>query len=53
MNKKESVICEFQMDVKTSFSSGFNLSNDNIISVLCRHVMLHFVATFRSGSENR
>jgi len=48
MSKKESVIREFEMDVKTSFSCGFNLSNDNIISVLCRHVMLRFVTTSRS-----
>ena len=29
---------------------SFNLSNDDIISVLCKHVMLRFVTT--SGSEN-
>ena len=36
MNKKESVICEFEMDVNNSFCRGFNLSNDDIIFVLCR-----------------
>ena len=36
MNKKESVICEFEMDIKNSFCCGFNFSNDDIISVLCR-----------------
>ena len=34
MNKKESVTCEFEMDFKRSFGCGFNLSNDDIISVL-------------------
>ena len=36
MNKKESVICEFQMAIKNSFCCGFNFSNDDTISVLCR-----------------
>ena len=50
MSKKESVICEFQMDFKKSFCCGFNPSNDDIISVLCKHAMLRFVTI--SGSEN-
>ena len=36
MNKKESVICEFEMDFKKSY---------DIISVLCKHVMLRSVTT--------
>ena len=36
MNKKESVMCEFEMDFKKSFCCGFNLSNDDIISVSCQ-----------------
>ena len=36
MNKKESVICEFETDLKKTFCCGFNLSNDDIISVLCK-----------------
>ena len=47
MNKKESVICELEMVLKKSFSGGFNLSNDDIISVLCKHVMLRFVILFQ------
>ena len=35
MNKKESVIYEFEMDIKKSFCCGFILSNDDKISVLC------------------
>ena len=38
------------MDFKKSFCCGFNLSNDDIISVLCKHTTLRFVTT--SGSEN-
>ena len=45
MNKKESVICEFEMDFKKYFCC-----NDDIISVLCKLVMLRFATT--SGSEN-
>ena len=47
MNKKESVMCEFEMDFKKSFRCGFNVSNDDIISVLCKHVMLRFVTLFQ------
>ena len=49
MNKEKSVICEFEMDFKKSFCCGFNLSNDDIISVLIlyKHVMLRFVTTSR------
>ena len=47
MNKKQSVICEFEMDLKTSLCGAFNLSNDDIISVLCKHVMLRFVTLFQ------
>ena len=49
MNKKESVICEFEMDFKKSLCYGFNLSNDDIISVLIlnKHVILRFVTTSR------
>ena len=47
MIKKESVICEFEMVLKKSFCGGFNLSNDDIISVLCKHVMLRFVTLFQ------
>ena len=50
MNKKESVIYEFEMDFKKSFYCCFNLSNDDIISVLSKNVMLRFVTT--STSEN-
>ena len=38
MSKKESVICEFEMDFKKYFCCNFNLSNDNIISVLCKQL---------------
>ena len=51
MNKKESVIWEFEIDFKKSFCCSFNLSNDDIISVLCKHVMLHFVTNFRFENE--
>ena len=51
MNKKEGIIGEFEMDFKKSFCCGFNLNNDEITSVLCKHVMLRFVTTSRS--ENR
>ena len=44
--KKGSVI--FELDFKTSFGCGINLSNDEIIPVLCKHVMLRFVITSRS-----
>ena len=47
MIKKESVICEFEMVLKKSFCGGFNLSNDDIISVLCKHVMLRSVTLFQ------
>ena len=50
MNKKESVIYEFEMDFKKSFCCCFNLSSDDIISVLSKNVMLRFVTT--SMSEN-
>ena len=33
MNKKERVICEFEVAFKKSFCLRSNLSNDNIISV--------------------
>ena len=36
---------------KKSFCCGFNLSNDDIISVLCKRVMLRFVTTCRSENE--
>ena len=45
MNKKESVICEFEMDFKKYFCC-----NDDIISVLFQLVMLRFETT--CGSEN-
>ena len=38
MSKKESVICEFEMDLKKYFCCNFNLGNDNIISVLCKQL---------------
>ena len=44
---RKKVQYEFEMDFKKSFSCGFNLSNDDIISVLCKHVMLRFVTTSR------
>ena len=52
MIKKESVICEFEMALKKSFCGGFNLSNDDIISVLCKHVMLRFVTLFQAGLKS-
>ena len=48
MNKKESVIYEFETDFNKSFCCCFNLSNDDIISVLSKNVMLRFVTTSRS-----
>ena len=48
MNQKESVICKFEMDFNKSLCCGFTLSNDDIIFVLCKHVMLSFVTTSRS-----
>ena len=36
MNKKEKVMCEFQMDFKKYFCLRSNLSNDNIISAYAR-----------------
>ena len=36
LNKKESVIYEFEMDFKKSFCCSFNFSNDDIISVSCQ-----------------
>ena len=35
-NKKERVICKFQVDFKKSFCWHSNLSNDNIISAYAR-----------------
>ena len=32
MNNRERLICEFELKVKKSFCSHFNLSNDDIIS---------------------
>ena len=43
MNKKEHVICELQMDFKKCFCC-----NDDIISVLCKLVMLRV----KTGVEN-
>ena len=51
LKKKGSVILEFEMDFKNSFCCGINLSNDDIISVLCKHVMLRFVISSRSEDE--
>ena len=48
MNQKESVICKLEMFVNKSLCCSFNLSNDDIIFVLCKHVMLSFVTTSRS-----
>ena len=48
MNNKESVICEFEMNFKKPFFCSFNLSDDDIISVLRKHVMLRFVTASRS-----
>ena len=36
MNKKERVICEFEVHFKKSFSWLSNISNDNIISAYAR-----------------
>ena len=47
---KGSVI--FEMHFKNSFGCVINLSNDDIISVLCKHVMLRFVITSRSEEGN-
>ena len=46
LKKKGSAI--FEMDFKNSFGCGINLSNDDIIYVLCKYVMLRFVITSRS-----
>ena len=48
MTKKGGVICKFKMEFEKSFYCGFYLSNDDIISLLCKHVMLRFVTTSRS-----
>ena len=48
LKKKGSVIFEFEIHFKNSFCCGINLSNDDIISVLCKHVILRFVITSRS-----
>ena len=48
MTKKGGVICKFKMEFEKSFCCGFYLSNDDIISLLCKHVMLRFVTTSRS-----
>ena len=45
MNKRESVIREFDLFVADW------LTNDDIIFVLCKHVMLCFVITSRSENE--
>ena len=40
MNKKESVICEFEMALEKSFCcwfKTFNIGNDDVISVLFKH----------------
>ena len=34
--------------LRNLFCGGFNLSNDDIISVICKHVMLHLVTAYRS-----
>ena len=41
-------MCEFEMDFEKSICCGFNLSSDDIVSVLYKHVMLRFVTTYRS-----
>ena len=41
-------MCEFEMDFEKSVCRGFNLSTDDIVSVLCKHVMLRFLTTYRS-----
>ena len=48
INKKPSVINEFKMDFKESFCWRSYLSNDDIISVLCKRVSL--MASSRSES---
>ena len=48
MSNKESLIGEFEMDFKKSFCWRSNLSTGDIISVLCKHVMLRFVTSSRS-----
>ena len=48
LERKRSVICDFEVDFKKRFSCGFNLSNGDIISVLFEHVMLRFVTASRS-----
>ena len=35
------------MDFKQFCYCGFNLSNDDVISVLCKNVMSRFVTTFK------
>ena len=52
MNKKESVMCEFEMDFEKSFCCGFSRSNDDIISVLCKHVMRFFSMRFLTTSRS-
>ena len=42
MDKKERAVWEFEMDFKKFFCGSFNLSNDDTISVLRKHVMLPF-----------
>ena len=37
MNKKESVICEVEVDFKNSFCWRSNLNNDKIISAYTRY----------------
>ena len=34
--------------LKNSFCCGFNISNDDVISVLCKDAMLRFVTSSRS-----
>ena len=50
MNQKERVIRKFEMDFNKPLCCVFNFSNDYIIFVLCKHVMLSFATT--SWSEN-
>ena len=54
MNKKDSLMCEFEIDLKKSFCCAFNLSNDDIISVLCKQFILRFVtiSSLKTGAEN-
>ena len=42
MNKKERVIWEFEMGFEKYFLRCFDLSNDDIISVFCKHVNVAF-----------